>query len=305
MAEEHLAEKHPWEWWSRVAIGMLVIFVIAWLVIFLRLGLPSVYSHAIVVPGIGFLTVPMMFFGLLRTVFRPPAIRRDRTIAFGSLLFMGVFGTVPLFAPPLSTDDWTAKTSFRLPFDGEWMATAGGPDRDRNYHVTTPAYRYGYDFTRVEGGVKFRMDGARNEDYFCFGEPILAPAAGTIHDVENAQSDNTPGEVPASSTLGNYVILKVDDAYLFFAHLKEGSVQVAPGEAVQAGQQIAACGNSGRSIEPHLHFHAQNSPDFPYAESLPLKFSSYEANGKPVELGMPIGSNEWEKPNGQIVRTIP
>ncbi len=295
----------PWEWWSVLAIILLVAFLLAWIVVFLTLGTVSIYAHALVIPGIGFFTVPLMFFGLLRTIFRPPALRRSRTIAFGALLFMGLFGTMPLFAPPLSTDDWTPSTPWRLPFDGEWMTLAGGKEKDRNYHSSTPSYRYGYDFTKVEDGKKFHMDGKRNEDFFCFGQPVLAPIAGKIHDVENAQPDNVPGEVPPTATLGNFVIIEVNESeFAFLAHLKQGSVPVSPGDTVVAGQVIGECGNSGRSLEPHLHFHGQNSAKFPYAESLPVVFANIQADGAPVAAHMPFGSTDWNEPNGQRVRQL-
>ncbi len=296
------AGNHKWEWWAIFAMILLAVFLVAWILVFLRLGTPSVWAHGIVVPGIGFLTVPMMFFGLLRTIFRPPAIQRPRTIALGALLFMGVFGTIPFFSPPLSTEDWSTTTEIRLPFEGEWMTMAGGEDRDRNYHATTPAYRWGYDFTVLRDGKKFQLDGAKNEDYFCFGQPVLAPLDATVYDVQNSETDNVPGEVPTGGTFGNFVILKFDEnAHLFLAHLKEGSVTVAPGDTVKTGQKLGECGNSGRSLEPHLHVHAQNSAEFPFAESLPLKFSNYKIGEKLVEKGMPQGSTSYDEPNGDLV----
>ena len=37
---------------------------------------------------------------------------------------------------------------------------------------------------------------------------------------------------------------------------RQGSVGVAVGQQVVRGQQLAACGNSGNSTEPHLHLQA-------------------------------------------------
>jgi murein DD-endopeptidase MepM/ murein hydrolase activator NlpD len=46
------------------------------------------------------------------------------------------------------------------------------------------------------------------------------------------------------------------------AHLQQGSARVSEGERVRLGQQIAAVGDSGDSLVPHLHFQVQDSPDF-------------------------------------------
>jgi murein DD-endopeptidase MepM/ murein hydrolase activator NlpD len=53
------------------------------------------------------------------------------------------------------------------------------------------------------------------------------------------------------------VLLDCDGGQVLLAHLMEGSVRVAAGEALRTGQPIARVGNSGRSTEPHLHLHAQ------------------------------------------------
>lgn len=68
---------------------------------------------------------------------------------------------------------------------------------------------------------------------------------------------------------GNYVVLKCGDVYPLFAHLRNGSVQVRPGDAVRAGEQIGEVGNSGSSIQPHLHFQIMSNEDpFPLFKNL-------------------------------------
>ncbi|MGN6187921.1 MAG: M23 family metallopeptidase [Conexibacter sp.] len=79
------------------------------------------------------------------------------------------------------------------------------------------------------------------------GEPIVAPVAGTV-----IWKANQPGGA------GIYVVLRgagsgeVRD-YVFM-HLLRGSVLVAPGDAVSAGQQLAQVGATGDASGPHLHF---------------------------------------------------
>jgi murein DD-endopeptidase MepM/ murein hydrolase activator NlpD len=58
------------------------------------------------------------------------------------------------------------------------------------------------------------------------------------------------------------------------AHLKRGSARVSEGEQVRLGQEIAAVGDSGNSLWPHLHFHVQDSPDLDQqARTVPVVLS--------------------------------
>jgi murein DD-endopeptidase MepM/ murein hydrolase activator NlpD len=81
---------------------------------------------------------------------------------------------------------------------------------------------------------------------------------------------------PFSALGGNYVILKCGDVYPLFAHLKRGSVCVHPGDIVRSGDPLGKVGNSGSSLQPHLHFQVMNTPDpFPLFKNLvPFAISS-------------------------------
>jgi murein DD-endopeptidase MepM/ murein hydrolase activator NlpD len=79
------------------------------------------------------------------------------------------------------------------------------------------------------------------------GEPLVAPVAGTV-----VWKANQPGGA------GIYVVVRGADAGLVrdyvFMHIKRGTVLVAPGESVRAGQQLAQVGATGDASGPHLHF---------------------------------------------------
>ncbi|MSN24792.1 MAG: peptidoglycan DD-metalloendopeptidase family protein [Geobacter sp.] len=57
---------------------------------------------------------------------------------------------------------------------------------------------------------------------------------------------------------GNFVVIehKIEDTrYLtLYAHLRKGSLKVAPGDKVSRSQQLGVVGSSGNSQIPHLHF---------------------------------------------------
>lgn len=141
------------------------------------------------------------------------------------------------------------------PFYGTWQVYQGffGP------HTHQPPWQYALDFFIQSGGHSFRNDGTALDDYFCFGLPILAPASGTVVYIENQVHDNIPGETYVKQPWGNYILIQREDGYfVLLAHLKQYSVQVVIGTKIDVGQVVAACGNSGRSLQPHVHLQVQS-----------------------------------------------
>jgi len=62
-----------------------------------------------------------------------------------------------------------------------------------------------------------------------------------------------PGS-PFSAYGGNYVLLKCDGVHLLLAHLRCGSIRGNPPDIVLTGDKLGEVGNSGSSLQPHLHF---------------------------------------------------
>ena len=297
-------EERGWELWAKLGVALLVAQLLAFIVAFLKLGQPSVYAYSVAIPLMGFMTFPLTFWGLLRAIFRPPIFRMSRTYGFLALVVVGYFGNQPTFAAPVSTTEWESSHEYLLPFEGPWVTLAGGDEKEVNYHVTTPAHRWAYDFAPLVDGRRYRGDGSELEDHHCYGREVYAPAGGVVIQALGGEPDHQPGKFDPNNILGNHVVVRVDDEeYLFLAHLKRGSLEVRPGDVVEQGQLVARCGNSGRSYTPHLHVHLQNQRGFPMAEGLPLRFSGYRADGDYVALGMPQGSPDYEKVVGQIVES--
>lgn len=185
--------------------------------------------------------------------------------------------------------DYTTKAALRLPFQGDWFVFWGGRTREQNYHVIAPDQRFAYDFVVRRNGVTHEGDGSRVEQYYCWGRPILAPAGGTVAEAVDSLPDNAPGRMDPAHAAGNHVILDHGNGeYSLLAHLRRGSVAVAAGARVAAGDKLGECGNSGNTSEPHLHYHLQDTPVFGRGEGLPAQFTGYVADGRPVARGEPV-----------------
>ncbi|MDT3737727.1 MAG: urea transporter [Denitratisoma sp.] len=155
------------------------------------------------------------------------------------------------------------------PFHGEWRVTQSfnGPLTHR------PPWEHALDFDIVEGERVHHGTGTSLEDYFCFGAPVLAPIAGQVARLRDDLPDASPGEMDTANNWGNHLVLRTGSLHVLLAHLKRGSAKVRIGEWVGAGQQLAACGSSGRSPFPHLHLQVQKD-DLPGSPTLPFHLSN-------------------------------
>lgn len=185
--------------------------------------------------------------------------------------------------------DYQTKAALTLPFEGEWWVYWGGRTIDDNYHAADPGQRFAYDFVIRRDGRTHTGDAAKVEDYYCWGEAILAPAAGKVVASVDGLPDQKIGQSDPQHPAGNHVVLDLgNDEFLFLAHLRAGSVRAETGETVAQGDEIGRCGNSGSTSEPHLHLHMQTTPELGTGEGLPGQFQDYTADGKHVARGEPV-----------------
>lgn len=185
--------------------------------------------------------------------------------------------------------DYETQTKLRLPFEGEWYVFWGGRALRQNYHAKAEDQRFAYDILIMKDGVSHAGDGAKNEDYYCFGKPVLAPGGGVVFAMANDVEDNPPGKMNPDQALGNHVIIDHGNGeFSFLAHMKKGSVTVAKGRRVKAGDRLGLCGNSGNTTEPHIHYHLQTTGEFQRGKGLPAQFENYVADGKHVARGEPV-----------------
>lgn len=191
-------------------------------------------------------------------------------------------------AVPSAFLEYKTKTPLRLPFEGAWTVVWGGRTVEQNYHAMVRDQRFAYDMLIIKNGASHAGDGSKNEQFYAYNQPILAPGAGQVVTVVDGVPDNVPGTMNPANAAGNHVVIAHGNGeFSLLAHLKPGTIKVKVGQAIKAGALLGLCGNSGNSSEAHLHYHLQNSAGFGQGEGLPAQFQNYKADGKPVPLGEP------------------
>ncbi|MFE9252064.1 M23 family metallopeptidase [Streptomyces sp. NPDC007088] len=142
-----------------------------------------------------------------------------------------------------------------------------------------------------------------------FGVPLLAVADATVVHASDGQRDHlSRTSVPAllyllaegtlrdflgpGRVVGNRIVLDLGDGvFALYAHVRRGSLRVAAGDRVRAGQQLGACGNSGNTTEPHVHFQLMDRPGLTAARGLPFTWTG---------IGIPANSETFTVPAAYV-----
>lgn len=129
-------------------------------------------------------------------------------------------------------------------------------------------------------------------DTLTWGQSVYAPVGGKVIAAHDGEADrmkisfifdlfrlllNQPKASKGFAAFGgNYIVIKFEQFYVLLCHLKKDSVLVKEGDEVEEGVKLAEVGNSGSSIQPHLHLQVMhNSNIFPLFQNLvSFKFST-------------------------------
>ena len=184
------------------------------------------------------------------------------------------------------------------PFAGRWMARNSPARRVPSHGTDLFGSTYAIDLIGVDykgrsapWGLGAAVATEPPDRFAGFGRTLVAPAAGTVvavHDVEvdHAACRSVPAglvfllgqrsrvRAGATGVAGNHVVIRMADAgpFVLLAHLRQGSARVALGDRVEVGDPLAECGNSGNSVQPHVHVQVTDSMDWRVARGLPICF---------------------------------
>lgn len=186
------------------------------------------------------------------------------------------------------------ENAYRLPLEGRWYVAASSSSR--SHHRMRPAHEFALDLIKIgDGGSSFRTDGSTPEDYYAFGQDVVAAAGGTV---VRAVGDVPETEMPRPSESrrdfavrvldamwrkdpsgrvaeGNLVVIEhAGGEHSVYVHLKHGSLKVKRGDVVRRGQVIGRVGISGDGFQPHLHFQVNDGPDPQLSRGLPVIFDN-------------------------------
>ena len=163
-----------------------------------------------------------------------------------------------------------------LPFKkGNYFVFQGGKGLPTNvFHYALRGAIYAIDLVKLNssGNRAAHIFSTRLEDYAIFNDTIYSPCSGTVLRAKDDNPDNTPPNRDRGPSNTNQVLLETDSLYVFMGHLKQHCVFVHEGQQVTQGQPLGCAGNSGFSLEPHLHIeaHAKTAMDLPWYKQPPL-----------------------------------
>ena len=218
------------------------------------------------------------------------------------------FSVKPLPSPPEARNaGYKDTTKLRLPFSGQWFVYQGGHGVFNDAYQMTDDQQFAMDFVLLKNGLPYEGDATKNEQFFCFGQPVLSPADGTVVRAVDNIGDNVPGKAPQDASSGNLIIIShTDNEYSVLTNLKQNSVKLKHGDKVKQGDQVGECGNSGNSVAPKVHYQLQTSAGFPMVASLPVQFVDFVADGKPVAEGEVVrGQTVSNGPSASAAPTMP
>jgi murein DD-endopeptidase len=206
---------------------------------------------------------------------------------------------IPVLSAPLSGGPWAAIHS------PVWERGHRRVIYTQNGVSRIPG-RFAIDFMKLDDGGKYAPgDEDSIQTWYGYGANVLAVADGTIASTKGSFAESStlsghPDYAPDQAT-GNYISLKMAEGqYVFYEHLKPGSILVKPGERVEKGQVIAQLGFTGQTTGPHLHLHVADGDSPLGAEGVPYVFEEFTQLGSYPDMAK-FGNDRWE--NGIVDRS--
>lgn len=198
-----------------------------------------------------------------------------------------------------------------LPFSGKWIVGKTPAKKIPSHGTNLFGVTYAYDFMAVNEknrvSSKIRLNtlfGTEDpKEFYSFGKSIYSPINGKVIKIHDGEIDQKVRRslfagIPylltqyqrvkkgINDVAGNYIIIQPINSlnFICIVHIKKESFVVKEGDNILEGDKIAECGNSGNSIQPHIHIQAMDSLDPYTTKGIPLYFNQfYESETKEIQ----------------------
>ncbi|TQO18787.1 peptidase M23-like protein [Rhodoglobus vestalii] len=246
----------------------------------------AIISAAVVLIFVGTLGSLLVSIDPLNAVFRLLPL-----VGIAGMLF--AFALIIPGVKLLPTRDAVQVTS---PVVGRWLAINSPATKVPSHGVRAYGQAYAIDLVYEPNHRERPVFGSgtamrRPAEYPAFGEPVRAMIDGVVVKVDDSQRDHRARSTVLAVVymmfegairelggprliIGNHVTIRRSDGiYALVAHLQQGSAIVREGDGVVAGQEIAACGNTGNTSEPHVHAQLMDRASAWTGQGVPLVFA--------------------------------
>ena len=187
-----------------------------------------------------------------------------------------------------------------LDVDGPALVIMG----NEGYHLEEDGYGdHAWDLVLTDpDGRRFTGTGAHNADYRVWDVPVRLPSPGVVVEIVRDAPDNFPGAYPEGAVNNLVGVWLGGQLYLYLLHFRQGSIpeDLEVGQALRAGTVLGRVGNSGVSLEPHLHLTVMYYDTHPVGEhgtvrtwSVPSQWSGMWSASSPQG---PATQQTWSQP---------
>jgi hypothetical protein len=199
---------------------------------------------------------------LYALLWRPRSLAKTSPLkTYGNLFFSAVLLALCLLYFTGTTKRPYHMVHLAIPLKhGTYFVFQGGKGLPANlFHYGLRSAIYAMDIIKLNsyGNRASHIFSTHLQDYEIYNDTIYSPCNGRIAHTETINPDNIPPSMKRGPTNVNQVLIATNTCYVFMAHLRPGCVFVQQGDSVVTGQPLGCCGNSGFSLEPHLHIQAQ------------------------------------------------
>ncbi len=161
---------------------------------------------------------------------------------------------------------------------GRYYVMQGGSGFLLNaFHGFKSSQRYAVDLVKLNlyGNRANGLFPKKLPSYAVFGDTVYSPCEGmVVRSSDGAPDDPRDKSYYKDNPAGNHLIINCKGVYVLIAHMMGNSLRVGKGDNVKTGEPLGNVGNSGDSMEPHLHVQATKEL-VPAGEGVPMVFNGY------------------------------